>query len=612
MKKIVIIILVLILSVPGAVFAAEGPTVFVTAPDTTNFPYNTTSLDLHAADGSFINGLTSDSISILEDAKTVPIVDLQEKRIGLQVTVAINAAPTFANRNTLGITRFQYLVEYLNLWAEQQREITIDDLSLITNSGLHQIHLKDVTSWQTAFLSYEPVLKDSVPSPDLLGQAVDIALGYNSDSLVGKTILYITPLPESELGAVLKDVVDRANQAKTKIFVWMITSKTQFADPRAEELRQLAIQTGGQFIAFSGTEEMPSISSLIEPLRSIYQITYKSSLTQSGQHNLVGQVRLSDETITSLPVLFNINVQAPNPIFVNLPGQIIRSTTVTDKDQMDFLVPTELSVEILVEYPDGYKRALSSSSLLVDGQVAAVSSQPSFDRFTWDLTGFTVNGKHNLQVQVTDELGLTNRSVEVPVEIVIVLPAINRWADFLNGGGIYILLGLIFAAGVLSTVLFLNWRNRSQAKDTPQTSGSRKDPVSQPVKIRQDKAKKDQKPSRSQPFPNYKTASLIQVKRDTESTPGYDIPIGERKFTIGSDRQIADVVLNAEGVAPRHTMIWTDHHGSYYTASAVPGVITFVNDNPVPDEGVLLTQGDLIKIGAVTYRFQEYPIHNFR
>lgn len=463
------------------VFAAEGPTVFVTAPDTTNFPYNTTSLDLHAADGSFINGLTSDSISILEDAKTVPIVDLQEKRIGLQVTVAINAAPTFANRNTLGITRFQYLVEYLNLWAEQQREITIDDLSLITNSGLHQIHLKDVTSWQTAFLSYEPVLKDSVPSPDLLGQAVDIALGYNSDSPVGKTILYITPLPESELGAVLKDVVDRANQAKTKIFVWMITSKTQFADPRAEELRQLAIQTGGQFTAFSGTEEMPSISSLIEPLRSIYQITYKSSLTQSGQHNLVGQVRLSDETITSLPVLFNINVQAPNPIFVNLPGQIIRSTTVTDKDQMDFLVPTELSVEILVEYPDGYKRALSSSSLLVDGQVAAVSSQPSFDRFTWDLTGFTANGKHNLQVQVTDELGLTNRSVEVPVEIVIVLPAINRWADFLNGGGIYILLGLIFAAGVLSTVLFLNWRNRSQAKDTPQTSGSRKDPVSQPV-----------------------------------------------------------------------------------------------------------------------------------
>ena len=129
---------------------------------------------------------------------------LQEKRIGLQVTVAINAAPTFANRNTLGITRFEYLVEYLNLWAEQQREITIDDLSLITNSGLHQIHLKDVTSWQTAFLSYEPVLKDTVPSPDLLGQAVDIALGYNSDSLVGKAILYITPLPESELGASIK------------------------------------------------------------------------------------------------------------------------------------------------------------------------------------------------------------------------------------------------------------------------------------------------------------------------------------------------------------------------------------------------------------------------
>ncbi len=610
MKKIVIIILLLLLNLPGTVFAAEGSTVFVSAPDTTNFPYNVTSLDLHAADGTFINGLTKDSISILEDGKPASITDLQEKRIGLQVTVAINAAPTFANRNTLGITRFQYLVEYLNLWADQQREITIDDLSLITNSGLHQIHLKDVTSWQTAFLSYQPVLKDSVPSPDLLGQAVDIALGYTSDSVVGKAILYITPLPETELGPVLKDVVDRANQAKTKIFVWMITSKAQYTDPKAEELRQLAIQTGGQFVAFSGTEEMPSISSLIEPLRSIYQITYKSSLNQSGQHNLVGQVRLSDETITSLPILFNINIQPPNPIFVNLPGQIIRSTSVTNKDQIDFLAPIDQSVDILVEYPDGYERVLSSSRLLVDGEVAAVSSQPSFDRFKWNIIGYKTNGKHLLQVEVTDELGLTNRSVEVPVEIVIILPAINRWADFWNGGGIYILLGLIFAAGVLSTVLFLNWRNRSQTKDSLQPPGSRKDPVSQPVKIRQDKAKKNQKPSRSQPFPKYKTVALIQVNRDTESTPGYDIPIGERKFTIGSDRQIADVVLNAEGVAPRHTLIWTDHNGNYFAANAVPGVTTLVNDNPVPDEGVTLSQGDLIRIGAITYRFHEYPIHN--
>jgi hypothetical protein len=610
MKKIVIIILLLLLNLPGMVFAAEGSSVFVSAPDTTNFPYNVTSLDLHAADGTFINGLTKDSISILEDGKAASITDLLEKRIGLQVTVAINAAPTFANRNTLGITRYQYLVEYLNLWADQQREITIDDLSLITNSGLYQIHLKDVTSWQTAFLSYDPVLKDSVPSPDLLGQAVDIALGYTSDSLVGKAILYITPLPENELGTVLKDVVDRANQAKTKVFVWMITSKAQFTDPKAEELRQLAIQTGGQFVAFSGTEDMPSISSLIEPLRSIYQITYKSSLNQSGQHNLVGQVRLSDETITSLPVLFNINIQPPNPIFVNLPGQIIRSTTVTNKDQINFLAPTDQSVEILVEYPDGYERVLTQSRLLVDGEVASVSSQPTFDRFTWNLIGFKTNGKHLLQVEVTDELGLTNRSVEVPVEIVIILPAINRWADFWNGGGIYILLGLIFAAGVLSTVLFLNWRTRSNTKGTPQPPGSRKDPVSQPVKIRQDKAKKNQKFSRSQPFPKYKTVSLIQINRDTESTPGYDIPIGERKFTIGSDRQIADVVLNAEGVAPRHTLIWTDHNGSYFAANAVPGVTTLVNGNPVPDEGVTLTQGDLIRIGVVTYRFQEYPIHN--
>ncbi len=607
MKKLALIILLLITIFPVSAFAQEESRAVISTPDLSKFPYISTTLKIHAMDGSFIRGLTSDNVTMLEDGNSAPVVDLQEKRVGLQITVAINTAPSFANRNTLGISRYQYLVEYLNLWADKQKEITLDDLSLITNSGTRQIHMKDIPAWRRAFISFQPDLKATAPSADLLGQAVDLALGYASNTPVEKAILYITPLPDTELGTVVRDVVARANQANAHIFVWMISSKNQYTDPKAEELRQLAIQTGGQFIAFSGTEEMPPISSLLEPFRSMYQITYKSAINQSGEHNLAGQVRLSQEMVTSLPVPFNITIQPPNPIFIDLPTQIIRSTTVTDNTQRDFLTPPNQPVDILVEFTDGHNRSLASSTLLVDGQIVSKNIKEPFERFSWDLSRYKTDEKHILQVEVTDELGLTNRSSEFPVEVVIVLPAINRWADFMDGGGIYLLLGAIFAAGVLSTVLYISWRKRAK-KDVEHISPvSSKDPITQPVKIRQEKAKQKKKFGRSVQISGIKTATLVQVNRDSDTILGYDVPLGERKFTIGSDRLIADVVINAEGVEPRHALIWPDHQGNYFVSNAIPGVTTVVNENPVPEDGILLQQGDLIKIGSILYRYQEYP-----
>lgn len=612
MKKLILIALVSVLLFPGQALAQAETTAVLSGLDLSKFPFMEANLDIHAPDGSFISGLSKENISILEDGKTAPIIDLQEMKVGLQITVAINASPAFSIRNTLGISRYDYLVEYINLWTQKQKEINIDDLSLLTNTGIRQVHLKDVTSWQTAFLGFTPDLKNATLSPDLLGQAVDIALGYSSEAPVEKAVLYMTSLPSTAMGPVLNDVITRSNQAKTHIYVWMIASKNQFTDPKAEELRQLAIQTGGQFIAFSGAEQMPLISGLLDPLRSIYHIKVKSKLNQSGQHNLVGQAKLSDQTILSLPVPFTINIQAPVPIFMNLPSQIIRSTTEKGKDQLDHLTPLDQTVEVVFEFPDGHTRNLTSSRLLVDGTVVAENTTSPFERFAWDLTGYKQDGSHKLQVEITDEQGLTNRTNEMPVSLVIVLPAINRWADFLNGGGIYLLLGVIFAAGVVSTVLYLNWRSKSRTEQLITAPASRKDPVTQPVKIRQDK-RRGFRTSPNHQNPSQKNACfLVRLDKDLQPVSGSDIPLGERRFTIGSDQLLADVVIKDAGVEARHTEIWTDHQGNYYAANVIPDSPTFVNEKAVPDEGSRLFNGDLIKIGTAFYRYQEYPIQRIR
>jgi|GEM_PF-4352379 len=606
MRKITLLILCYCLLLPTHPVAAEGGAEAVlTDLDIAAFPNVSAYLDVRNPDGTFIHGLTVDSVSILEDGRSLPITSLQEQRVGLQITVAINAGPTFAYRNNLGITRYAYLEEYLNQWADRQKESNLDNLSLITNSGIRQLNLQDALTWQTVFVSYKPDLQNATPSLDLLGQAVDIARDFTPTQRMEKAILYITPLPDFSLGGVLPDVIRQANQAGTHVYVWMLASRASFNDPRAEELRDLAVQTGGQFTGFSGVEEMPTISSLLEPLRSMYNVNYRSIANTSGQHNVAGQVLLSQQIVTSQPVTYSITLQPGIPVFVNPPVQVIRSTAQRGENTLNSLSPALQPLEIQMDFPDGYTRKLTRSDLLVDGILVAENQVAPFERFNWDIREFTKDGTHLLRVQVTDELGMVSESRELPVEIAIVLPAINRWADFLNGGGIYLLLLAIFVAGIGASFGFI----RLQKQGGIQTLLNRIGKVKPLKPIRRAKvAVAVQNTGRYRPAAEH-SAELALISHDIDSAVGYNIPLGDRKFTIGSDRFLADVVLNGVGIEGRHTLIWHDVEGRYHASDATPGAGTLVNGQPVPVEGSLLRPGDEVQVGPVVYRYEEHPLH---
>jgi hypothetical protein len=606
MKRIALVCLCCALLLPGGYAAAQsGAEAVLSGVDTSAFPDVSAYLDVRNPDGTFINGLTAESVSILEDGRNIPLTSLAEERVGLQITVAINASPTFAYRNNLGITRYAYMEEYLNQWADRQKENDLDDLSLITNSGIRQLHLKDALTWQTVFVSYKPDLKNVAPSLDLLGQAVDIARDFTPDTRMEKAVLYITPLPDFPLGGVLQDVINQANQAGAHIYVWMLASRASFSDPRAQELQELATATGGQFTGFSGAEEMPTITTLLEPLRSTYLLEYRSGANSSGQHNVAGQVLLSQQIVTSLPLTYSITLQPGVPVFVNPPGQVIRSTAERGADTLASLIPALQPLEIQMEFGDGYVRKLTRSVLFVDGSQVAENTTPPFERFKWDIREYHKDGTHLLKVQVTDELGMVSESRELPVEIAIVLPAINRWADFLNGGGIYLLLVVIFAAGIGAAIGFFRLQKQGGWAALLQRIGKVK-PRRVPAAVKP--AAPTAPPGRYRPAAEH-AAVLALVSHDADSAAGYDIPLGERKFTIGSDRFLADVVLNVAGVEGRHTLIWHDVEGRYHASDATPGAGTLVNGQLAPSEGCLLRPGDEVQIGPVFYRYEEHPLH---
>ena len=606
MRKLAFAAILISLVLPWNAFAQGEYQAVIFNPDLTKFPIVSVNVDAHAPDGTFLHGLDPTQVQIIEDGKSIPVTDLSELRLAVQISVVINTSPVFALRNGMGVPRYEYVKQYIETWARSQRANTIDDLNLLTNGVINQTHLKDSLAFQSAFATFQPDLKQSVPSLDPLSTAIQIALESQQDPPIEKAIFYFAPLPGEEMTETVRlDLITRAKQARARLFVWMVASQHQFDDPEAASLRSLAEETGGQFFAFSGVEPFSEAQSLIEPLRFIYQFQYRSSIHEAGNHQIAVRVDLPDSIVSSAPIPFPITLSAPNPIFVGVPSTILRSAPEKSKDPIRELSPVHQILEILIEYPDGYPRNIKASRLLVDGAVAAENNQAPFNRFTWDLTGYTESEKHSLQAEITDELGFTQTSVVLPVDIRVDLPNQTAWVEFLAGGGVYPLLAVVFILGVLAAIGITNLREKGTI--FPRTKGKPESgKIVGSIQDADEDNPDDQLISAGKPEPAFQ-ASLQLLGKNMKSVGDPPILLDKGQIHFGSDRQKASIWIEDDTLEGLHCTISLREDGSYAITDHHSVLGTWLNFTAISTEPVLLQHGDVIQVGDVAYRYQENP-----
>ena len=603
MKKLAWLAILISLIFPGNAFAQGEYQAVIYPPLLSDFPGASTYLDVHAADGSFVHGLDAGQVFILEDGKSLPVDELQELRQGVQISVVINASPAFILRNTRGQTRFDYIRQYIDTWALSQRDVSTDDLNLFTNSPINQMHLADSLSFQSAFATYQPDMHQSVPSLEPLNNAIQTAMEYRQDQPVEKAILYFAPLPGEEMTDTVRlDLTSRAKQAGVRIFVWMIASQYQFDSPEAAHLRALANDTGGQFFAFSGYEPFSEAQQFIDPLRFIYQVSYTSQVRSSGTHKLAARIDLAENTATALPVSFDINLQPANPIFVGLPAAIHRSAPDDSKNPLQELEPKSLTVEFLLEFPDGYARDISSARLLVDGVVVAENKLPPLNRFVWDLTPYTTSGAHELQINIQDSLGFSATSSVLVTQVNVSLPELNGWTRFLTRGGVYALLVVFFALGMLAMMGYSNLRQygtllpsrsiRARAQSVaaiPSPAVDMMDPVRQTAQT------------------EFFTAVLKLLDKDMQPAGDPPIQLEELPVSWGNDQDKATIYVEDDTLNGYHCDITRTEAGDYLLRDHQTLAGTWVNYTPVGEAGQILVHGDIIQVGELTYRYEENP-----
>ncbi len=581
--------------------------------DADQFPQISALVDVFDANGQFISGLEPADFTVFENARETKADSITESETPVQVVVAINPGPAMAIRDANGIARFDKVVETLRFWSEAQPADSRDDLSLVSLSG-SLINHANVNDWFISLDAFKPDLRNSTPNLQTLAIALDTVNVPTPEPGMKRAVLFITPhMEDPNIDNTIAPLIQRAIDTKVRVFIWFIDAEEFNVHASANAFKTIAQQTDGAFFSFSRNEIFPDLNFYFAPLRHIYEVTYTSLLTTSGEHTLGFYIEAQDITIPALDKTFSVNIEPPNPIFVSPPLQITRMPPADDPYNTEVLEPSQQIIQIIIEFPDGHKRELKRTTLYVDGQVAAENTKEPFENFLWDYSAFHDSGQHEIVVEAEDVLGLKKTSIGIPVTFTVI-HAPSGVDAFLAQYSSYLVMGAIIFAGLALLIILV----RSRVKNMPESRRrkarkAKEDPLTQPVVALTEppvSAKKNVKSQprfgwmggrqgRMHPAPAY----LIRLTNGGEPASSTPIPVIEKDMTFGTDPVQSVHVLDDPSISPLHARIKQTSEGIFVIMDHGSVAGTWVNYEAVTREGVRLKHGDRIHFGLLQYRF---------
>ncbi len=305
-----------------------------------------------------------------------------------------------------------------------------------------------------------------------------------------------------------------------------------------------------------------------------------------------------------------ISTAAPN-VVINLARES-RSLTLPDLDE-----PVELQLSTTVSWLDGQQREVTAAQLLVNGQPAADIPVNSLAGFTVPISNL-IFGDNRLEVVATDSQGLTSTSAPVIITVTqgneAVVPE-ELQPSGLGVGWLWPLLGVL-ALAALAAAGYWWWRNRgarrNQSGSAAPAGGS---------------ARRRRRGASSRPQPGYPAATggvtiedefmgagspvespfvmaHLEVL-DAQTLMPEELTLGEMEVRVGRSPAQAQIAFRDDITVSRFHAVLRLEGTRYriYDAGSTSG--TFVNDQPVPDYGLQLADGDEIQLGAVRLRYRQ-------
>ncbi len=582
------------------------------SPDTSSYPDLTVNFRLFNTSGKFVKNLDIANVHLVENGQVITPDNLDMLEPGVRLIVAINEYPKLANRYAT-ISRIEKIKSALTSWADSLPITTMDDFSLVTNSGVLASQLTDPADWMAFLESYQPDLPKTQPGLTSLSSALDLAAASGQSNQKTTAILYITPMPEENENPGLADLISQAKLANVRLFIWLVGPETYALEEQADQLRQAAQDTQGQFLLFTGPEDLPDLSTYFDPLTYVYRAEYHSGIKSSGDFSLLLRINQDDAILESDTVTFTLNAMAPNPIFLSPPAVIERTWTETERKRDSVLIPNTFPLQLLIEFPDGMERDLVYSRLFVDDRMVDENITPPFDQFVWDISEFNESGSHTIIASIEDEAGFIVETVGLPVEVTIPQKP-QTWLEKLfsafSAQSIFLFL-IILTAGSLLVLMAV--RSIRLNRKTKQAKTHRlEDPLTQPVIIENEIIHPRVKPANQSHWPSIPGSGLAPARLLLQSAPLSDvelpgeIAISDTPAVFGSDAKKAKIIFPTAAVSPLHARIIQEDQDLFKIFDEGSGSGTWLNFAPVSQYGAKLEHGDQIHFGPIVYRFEIY------
>ena len=579
----------------------------ITSPDLSHFPSISTYLNAFDDQDNFITELRAADVSVLENGQEIAPDLLEAQATPLSFVLAVNSDPTLAMRDALGVGRYDSIIKTLEDWVARQPAESQDKLALVWNGG--QIATKmSPAEWKTRVDGFDPALRTSKTGLNALAFALDASSEAASGPGIKKSVLLVSGhLGQKEIDG-LGDLIKRAKLAEVRVFVWITDTKSYLNTPGSQALEQLAQETGGKSIKFSGSEELPDLETWFSSLRIVYKVSYTSKIRAGRQQTLTVQVSNNGMGITSEPAKFDLDIQPPSAALLSAPINITRQNPETPFDLESFL-PVQQKISILVEFPDGMIRNLKRTSLYVDEKKIAENLAEPFTSFNWDLSGYLASSEHVLKVEVEDGLGLSRTSADVPVQVTIVQPPGGVAGMILRNRSALTISLLVLAGALALGIIILGGRKGwATLAERRKAFAAKHDPVTQPVTVVVEKGAA----AGANPFPWLKRkestapASLERLNPDGSAGSGEPIALHGLEITFGSDPTQATIVLDHPSISLLHArLLRSVDDASVYTLLDQKSVAgTWVNYDQITPAGRALAHGDVIQFGSLSFCFE--------
>jgi len=605
-------LMVLLLGQTLSAWAQSGLNLRLSDPELAQFPKVALYMDVYDQLGTFVSDLTLRNVSLTEDGQERIVNETILTQPGVDAIIALNLSYTLSNRSSTGATRFQDINSALLNWINFLPPTSAMDLySLTSNEGILAEHQKERGAFLISLQGYQPNLFNLKPNLDSLKFALDIASKPNPIPHGKQIIFYLTALPVDSDLANIPVLADQAIQLRVPVFVWLLASDASVNSPAANALTELAQKTGGRFFLYNETIQAPNPEEYFISFRNTYRLRYTSGINQSGIHKVTVQVKRGDQITNSPEVSFKVDLKAPIPTLINSPLQITR-VWVEDKQDNLTLQPDLLTLQMKVDFPDGYPRQLKSSRLIVDGRIAIQNTQQPLDYFGWSLKEFRTNGMHTLQVEVEDILGFKGKSIELNIPVNVTPRSSNllgQVIDFLSMGGWLIPVGILLVCSG-----YLVYRQRGRIRELIDKRRKRiemehTDPLTQQVLIPNETGGLNQNSISPEPREFVKVFTnipprLVWAGKKTAPTGVEIILLNQPEMLVGRNKKQCQIMLKLPSVEKIHALITTSTEGQVKIANRSSKSGTWVNFAPVSPQGANLQSGDLVHFGKVAFRFE--------